>query len=139
MEIGNAGRARPLDYQGMTDPFPRWPPDWIEDHELDDDQEIAAVDDVVFRTAQRSDGQILMSLAWPEGSRYLMVEPVGMDLPQALRAGEISENPETARAVEGMWSQALTLAKKLLDGDINTATLPPEDVTKRRRPWRRAD
>ncbi|MCW3040144.1 MAG: hypothetical protein JWM31_2049 [Solirubrobacterales bacterium] len=132
----------------MSDAFPRWPEPWTEDHLLEDDHEIAASEAIVFRAAQRDDRQVLMAIAWPEGTRYLMVEPVGMDVPQSFRIGELSEDPEVARQVEGMWSQALMLAKKLLDGDIASITeaveaqLAGEDPEGeagggRRRPWRR--
>lgn len=126
----------------MTDDdFPRWPPDWIEDHELAEEDTIAAEAGVSLTSAVREDGQVLVSAAWPGGIRYLRVDPFGTEDPQALRAGVRSEDPEIARMVEGAWSQALTLAKQLIDGDVRLPDPAPEGGDEHRggRSWRRRD
>lgn len=128
------------------DDFPRWPPDWIEDHALDQEDTIAAEGDVSLASAVREDGQVLVSASWPGGIRYLRVDPFGTEGPEALRAGVKSEDPEVARTVEGFWSQALTLAKQLIDGDVRLPDPAPpreddgEDGRRSgRRPWRRRE
>lgn len=127
----------------LEDVFPTWPAPWVEDFDLVGEEEIAATDDVVFRTAQRTDRQVLMGLAWPGGRRWLMVEPVGLEVPVSYRVGELAEDPDTARIVEGLWSQALAIAKKLLDGDIDDLAAIVQQASGeapdegRRRPWRR--
>lgn len=137
----------PEDPFPATEPeFPVWPAPWVEDYELTGEEELAATEAIVFRTAERSDRQVLMGITWPEGRRWLMVEPVGLDVPVSYRVGELAEDPDTARIVEGLWSQALLVAKKLLDGDISSLVdviqqaggdaAEPEDEG-RRRPWRR--
>jgi hypothetical protein len=119
----------------MTDRFPRWPSAWLDEQDLATEEVVAHAGDVQLLSGLRSDGQVLLSVSWPQGRRYLLVDPVGNQDPQALRAGEKSDDPETARLVEGLWSQALTLAKRLLDGDVR---LPVQQRDRpRRRPWRR--
>jgi hypothetical protein len=120
----------------MTDAFPRWPPDWLDEHDLSTEEELGQVGEVEFLTGLRSDGQVLMSVTWPEGRRYMLVDPVGNEGPRALRVGEKSEDPDVARMVEGVWSQALSLAKQLIDGDIQSIT-PPAPGRSGRRGWRR--
>jgi hypothetical protein len=118
----------------MDDLFiPLWPPPWVEDHSLSDEQLIAAGDDVKLMSAVRSDERVLLSVSWPGGRRYLMIDPRGDAAAEAFRAGEASEDPDLARAIDAMWSQALQLAKQVEDGE---APLPDEQQGKRRR-WRR--
>jgi hypothetical protein len=118
----------------MTDRFPRWPSAWLDEQDLATEEVVAHAGDVQLVSGLRADGQVLLSVSWPEGRRYLLVDPVGNEGPQALRAGETSDDPETARLVEGLWSQALTVAKRLIDGDVQ---LPVQQQRPRRRPWRR--
>lgn len=122
----------------MSDPFPRWPSAWLDEQDVAAEQSLVDHAGVELVTGLRGDGQVLLSVTWPGGRRYMLVDPVGGGVPQALRAGEKSTDPETARLVEGFWSQALTLAKKLLDGDLDALELPADDPPggKRRR-WRR--
>lgn len=120
----------------MTDPFPRWPPDWLEDHDVAVEQVVAQSDDVSLASAMRSDGQVLMSLSWPGGRRYLLVDPVGNDAPRALRIGEDSEEPGLRSGVDRLWSQALGIAKQLIDGELEQPA-PDPDAEPRRRRWRR--
>ena len=108
----------------MSDDFPRWPPDWLDEYDLSKEETLAAAGDVELRTGLRGDGQVLFSVQWPEGLRWMLVDPVGGGVPHALRIGERSEEPETSRLVEGLWSQALTFAKQLIDGDITSVQAP---------------
>lgn len=116
----------------MTDDdrFPAWPPEWLEDHVLSAEETLAEHEGLTFRTGLRNDGHVLMSVSWPEGRRWMRVDPVGHEPPRALRIGELSEDADTARMVEGVWSQALTLAKQLIDGEITE--LPTTQPRKRR-------
>jgi hypothetical protein len=107
----------------MSDPFPRWPPDWVEDHDLAVEQVVGEFDDVSLASALRSDDRLLLSLSWPGGRRYLLVDPIGNDPPQALRIGDLPEDPQAQRGVDRLWSQALGIAKQLIDGDVT----PPPD------------
>lgn len=119
----------------MIDPFPRWPPDWLEDRDVAVEQIVAQSDEVSLVSALRSDGHVLLSLSWPGGRRYLLVDPIGNDDPQALRIGEPSGSPEVRRGVDRLWSQALGIAKQLIDGELE---LPVAETERpRRRPWRR--
>lgn len=125
----------------MTDDhLPAWPPDWVEDHDLAAEQVVAASADVELASALRADDRILMSVSWPGGRRYLLIDPVGAQPAQALRAGDLAEDPEIARAVDGLWSRALTLARQIMDGELE---MPGPDASgddeppRRRRPWRR--
>jgi hypothetical protein len=125
----------------MSDVFPRWPPDWTDDHTLATDESLAVSEDIEFFSALRSDGQVLFAVAWPEGRRYMLVDPEGETPPRALRVGEKSEDPDIGRGVEGVWSGALALARQILDGEVDPlrpglAPLPTEDEPKRRRRWR---
>ena len=99
----------------MDDLFiPLWPPAWVEDYALSDEQLVAAGED---------------------GRRYRMIDPSGNGAPEALRAGATSTDSDLARAIDAMWSQALQLAKQILDGDLPSLDDPP-----RKRPrWRRRD
>jgi hypothetical protein len=120
----------------MDDLFiPLWPPAWVEDHTLSDEQLVAAGDDVRLMSALRSDQRVLLSVSWPGGRRYLMIDPEGDAAPEAFRAGETSADPDLARAIDAMWSQALKLAKQILDGELPSGEEPPT----RRRRWRRRD
>ncbi len=107
----------------MSDRFPSWPDDWLDDHSVATEQVVAEAQGVRLTSGLRSDGQILMSLAWPEGRRYMRVDPIGNERPSALRVGEKrADDPEVNRIVEGLWSQALALAKQIVDGEL---TGPP--------------
>ncbi|WP_354700952.1 hypothetical protein DSM112329_01245 [Paraconexibacter sp. AEG42_29] len=127
----------------MSDDFPRWPPDWLDEYALSKEETLAAAGAVELRSGLRGDGQILFAVQWPDGLRYMVVDPVGGGTPQALRIGEKSEDGEIARLVEGLWSQALAQAKQLIDGEIQAATplmptLPdPGGDGGRRRRWGR--
>jgi hypothetical protein len=119
----------------MDDLFiPLWPPAWLEDHTLDEEQVVDASEDVKLMTAMRSDGRVLLSVSWPGGRRYLMVDPSGDAPPEAFRAGEVAEDSEMARSIDAMWSQALLLAKRIQDGELSA---PEEPEEPRRRRWRR--
>jgi len=119
----------------MTDPFPRWPPDWLDEHDLAAEEVLAQSADVALASGLRKDGQVLLSVSWPGGRRYLLVDPIGNDAPRALRVGERAEDPEIGRTVDGLWSQALKLAKQLIDGE--TELPAPEPPERRRGRWRR--
>ena len=120
----------------MDDLFiPLWPPAWVEDHTLSDEQLVAAGDDVRLMSALRSDQRVLLSVSWPGGRRYLMIDPEGDAAPEAFRAGETSADPDLARAIDAMWSQALKLAKQIQDGEGPAL----EDEPRKRRRWRRRD
>lgn len=128
----------------MTDALPAWPPDWIEDRELAAEQVVAVSGDVSLASALRSDDRVLISVSWPGGRRYMLVDPVGNDAPQALRAGEIAEDVEISRGVDALWSQALEIAKRLIDGDLDLGAMEQQaaaeqDTPRRRRPWRRGE
>ena len=119
-------RSRPSasdaqDYAGMDDLFiPLWPPAWVEDHTLSDEQLVEAGEDVRLMSAVRSDERVLLSVSWPGGRRYLMIDPHGDGAPEAFRAGETSADTDSARSIDAMWSQALLLAKQILDGELPT-------------------
>jgi hypothetical protein len=124
------------DYVVMDDIFiPLWPPAWVEDYTLSDEQLVAAGDDVKLMSALRSDERVLLSVSWPGGRRYLMIDPHGDGAPEAFRAGATSTDSDLARSIDAMWSQALRLAKQILDGELPSLEQPP---SKRRR-WRRRD
>src|SRR5262249_38078759 len=56
------------DYVGMDDLFiPLWPPAWVEDYTLSEEQLVAAGDDVRLMSALRSDERVLLSVSWPGG------------------------------------------------------------------------
>lgn len=121
------------------DDFPVWPPEWVEDQRLAAEEIIADVGPISFVSALRGDDKVLLSVRWPGGRRYMMIDPLGQEEPQAFRVGERSDDPEVSRAIEGVWSQALEQAKKLMDGEIRLgappeAQDPPGDG---RRRWRR--
>jgi hypothetical protein len=122
----------------MDDLFiPLWPPAWLEDHTLSDEQLVTAGEDVKLMSALRSDERVLLSVSWPGGRRYLMIDPQGVGEPQAFRAGETSSDPDVARSIDAMWSQALQLAKQVADGEL---PVPPEEPPEgKRRRWRRRD
>ena len=122
----------------MDDLFiPLWPPAWLEDHTVGDEQIVEAAEDVRLMSAVRSDERVLLSVSWPGGRRYLMIDPQGDAAPEAFRAGETSADPDLARAIDAMWSQALRLAKQIEDGEL---PLPEEEEQpKKRRRWRRGE
>jgi hypothetical protein len=120
----------------MDDLFiPLWPPAWVEEHTLSDEQLVAAGDDVKLMSALRSDERVLLSVSWPGGRRYLMIDPHGDGAAEAFRAGAPSADSDLARSIDAMWSQALRLAKQILDGELPS---PDQQPSKRRR-WRRRD
>jgi hypothetical protein len=122
----------------MDDLFiPLWPPAWVEDHTLSDEQLLAAGEEVKLMTAVRSDERVLLSVSWPGGRRYLMIDPNGDAAPEAFRAGELAEDADLARGIDAMWSQALLIAKQIQDGELPPA-LGEEEPRKRRR-WRRRE
>jgi hypothetical protein len=88
-------------------------------------------------SALRSDERVLLSVSWPGGRRYLMIDPHGVGDPEAFRAGETSSDPDVARSIDAMWSQALQLAKQVADGELPMA--PEEQPERKRRRWRRRD
>jgi hypothetical protein len=117
----------------MDDLFlPLWPPAWVEDHTLSDEQLVDAAEDVKLMSAVRSDQRVLLSVSWPGGRRYLMIDPNGDAAPEAFRAGATSTDADTARSIDALWSQALALAKRILDGE-----LPAPDEPRRKRWGRR--
>jgi hypothetical protein len=123
----------------MDDLFiPLWPPAWLEGYELSDEQLVAAGEDVKLMSALRSDQRVLLSVSWPGGRRYLMIDPDGEGAPEAFRAGAISTDSELARGIDAMWSQALRLAKQIQDGELPAVPEPEEPPQKRSR-WRRRD
>ena len=120
----------------MDDLFiPLWPPAWVEDHTLRDEHLVAAGEDVKLMSAVRSDERVLLSVSWPGGRRYLMIDPQGAAAPEAFRAGATSADSEFARSIDAMWSQALQLAKQILDGELPALGEEP----KKRRRWRGGD
>ena len=120
----------------MDDLFiPLWPPAWVEEHTLSDEQLVAAGEDVRLMSALRSDQRVLLSVSWPGGRRYLMIDPLGDGPPEAFRAGTTSADSDLARSIDAMWSQALQLAKQILDGDLPSIDEPRE----KRRRWRGRD
>ena len=120
----------------MDDIFiPLWPPAWVEDHTLSDERLVAAWDEVKLMSAVRSDERVLLSVSWPGGRRYLMIDPHGEGAPEAFRAGAPSSDSDLARSIDAMWSHALKLAKQILDGELPSLEERPE----KRRRWRRRD
>jgi hypothetical protein len=111
--------------------IPLWPPAWVEDYTLSDEQLVAAGEDVKLMSALRSDQRILLSVSWPGGRRYLMIDPQGGGAAEAFRAGAPSPNADLARAVDAMWSQALRLAKQIQDGEPPTL----DERSRKRRKW----
>jgi hypothetical protein len=119
--------------------IPLWPPAWLEGYALDDEQVIAAGDDVRLMSAVRSDERVLLSVSWPGGRRYLMMDPHGNAEPEAFRAGEPATDSDLARSIDAMWSQALRLAKQIQDGEVPALEEPREEQPDKRRRWRRRD
>jgi hypothetical protein len=70
-----------------------------------------------------------------------MIDPQGGAAAEAFRAGATSADPDLARSIDAMWSQALKLAKQIEDGELPTlADEPPAtDEPRKRRRWRRRD
>lgn len=104
-------------------PFPAWPPDWLEDHGLAAEETPVQTGDVTLASALRADDRVLIAVSWPTGRRWLIVDPVGNDRPRALRIGEDPDDPGTLNTLDAVWSQALKIAKRLLDGE--ELELPP--------------
>jgi hypothetical protein len=89
----------------------------------------------------------MWSVSWPGGRRWLMIDPEGGADPAALRAGQVSDDADLARAIDAMWSQALRMAKQIMDGEV--PTLPGVELEEeneeedededppKRRGWRR--
>jgi hypothetical protein len=124
------------DFVVMDDLFiPLWPPAWVEDYTLGDEQLVAAGEDVKLMSAVRSDERVLLSVSWPGGRRYLMIDPHGGGAAEAFRAGATSTDSDLARSIDAMWSQALQLAKQILDGELPAFGERP----KKRRRWRGRD
>jgi hypothetical protein len=124
------------DYVAMDDIFiPLWPPAWVEDYTLSDEQLVAAGDDVKLMSAVRSDQRVLLSVSWPGGRRYLMIDPHGDGAPEAFRAGAAATDSDFARSIDAMWSQALRLAKQIQEGELPSLDQRPG----KRRRWRRRD
>ena len=116
----------------MDDLFiPLWPPAWVRDYTVSDEQCVAGAQDVKLMSAIRSDERVLLSVSWPAGRRYLMIDPHGEAAAEAFRAGTTETDPDTARLIDAMWSQALRLAKRIVDGELATPVRQP------RRRWRR--
>ena len=105
--------------------IPLWPPAWVEDHTLTEEQLVDASEDVTLMSAMRSDDRVLLSVSWPGGRRYLMIDPAGEAEPEAFRAGEGSSDIDLARSIDAMWSQALRLAKAAMDGELPDLGLSP--------------
>jgi hypothetical protein len=98
--------------------IPLWPPAWVDDHEISDEQLIAAGEDVKLMSALRSDQRVLLSVSWPRGRRYLMIDPQGAAAAEAFRAGAPPADTDLSHAIDAMWSQALLLAKQMIDGEF---------------------
>ena len=86
-------------------------------------------------SAVRSDQRVLLSVSWPGGRRYLMIDPEGDGAAEAFRAGATSTDSDFARSIDAMRSQALQLAKQILDGELPALGERP----KKRRRWRGRD
>ena len=122
------------DYDVVDDIFiPLWPPAWVEDYSLSDEQLVAVAEDVKLMSALRSDQRVLLSVSWPGGRRYLMIDPHGDGAAEAFRAGATSTDSDLARSIDAMWSQALLLAKQILEGELPSLDERPN----KRRRWRR--
>jgi hypothetical protein len=113
--------------------IPLWPPAWVDGHDVTDEQLVAAGEDVKLMSGVRSDQRVLLSVSWPGGRRYLMIDPEGDGAAEAFRAGSSPADTELARAIDAMWSQALLLAKQMMDGELPTS----EEPTRTRRRWGR--
>jgi hypothetical protein len=113
--------------------IPLWPPAWVDDHDVSDEQLITAGEDVRLMSALRSDQRVLLSVSWPGGRRYLMIDPERGAPAEAFRAGVPSADIERARAIDAMWSQALQLAKQMMDGELPA----PEEPSRKRGRWGR--
>jgi hypothetical protein len=64
-----------------------------------------------------------------------MIDPQGGAAAEAFRAGSTSTDSDFARSIDAMWSQALQLAKQILDGELPAFGEQP----KKRRRWRGGD
>jgi hypothetical protein len=62
-----------------------------------------------------------------------MIDPESGAPAEAFRAGAPSEDTELARAIDAMWSQALLVAKRIMDGELPVA----EEPSPKRRRWGR--
>ena len=99
--------------------LPPWPPDWVETWPLGETITLGVTDGVVLISAERADGQVLMALTWPEGRRWIRIDPSGEEPPETFRAGELAEDNQLARQIDALWSQALRVAKMLIDGEAD--------------------
>jgi hypothetical protein len=117
--------------------IPLWPPPWVEDHDVGDEQLIEAGEDVRLMSAVRSDQRVLLSVSWSGGRRYLMVDPEGGAPAEAFRAGDTAADAALARAIDAMWSQALLLAKQMMDGELPTELPTSDEPPRKRRRWGR--
>jgi hypothetical protein len=114
--------------------IPLWPAPWVDDYDVTDEQLIAAGEDVRLMSAVRSDQRVLLSVSWPGGRRYMMIDPEGGADAEAFRVGEPSADADLARAIDAMWSQALKLAKQMMDGELPAIE---EEPPPKGRGWRR--
>jgi hypothetical protein len=113
--------------------IPLWPPAWVDDHDVTDEQLIEAGEDVKLMSTLRSDQRVLLSVSWPGGRRYLMIDPDGGAAADAFRAGAPPADTDLTRAIDAMWSQALRLAKQMMDGELPAT----EESSPKRRWWGR--
>jgi hypothetical protein len=119
--------------------IPLWPPAWLEGYDIHDEQMVAAGEDVKLMSAVRSDERVLLSVSWPGGRRYLMIDPHGEAAAEAFRAGAPATDSDFARSIDAMWSQALRLAKQIQDGEMPALEEQPDEQPDKRRRWRRRD
>ena len=89
-------------------------------HTLSDEQLVAAGEDVKLMSALRSDERVLLSVSWPGWPAVPTMHRLrtANTAPEAFRAGATSTDTELARSIDAMWSQALHLAKQILDGEL---------------------
>jgi hypothetical protein len=62
-----------------------------------------------------------------------MIDPQGDGAPEAFRAGATSTDPDVARSIDAMWSQALQLANQILEGELPSLDERPRSAWWRRR------
>ena len=118
----------------MDDIFiPLWPPAWVEDLTISDAARRGG-GDVKLMSALGSDERVLLSVSWPAAAVPDDRSARGRRARGLSRRRDV-DRPELARSIDAMWSQALQLAKQILDGELPSLEEPP---SKRRR-WRRRD
>jgi len=61
-----------------------WPRAWVEGYALGDERLVAAGGDVGLMSAVRCDQRVLLSVSWPGGRRYVMIDPRGEGAAEAL-------------------------------------------------------